>query len=190
MKVLAAVLLALVVALPAAMNLQGPGRSVAITIDDLPRGGDGGSRTQAAVREMTTAAAGPVSRAEDPGDRVRERRTAGLGRGRPAAGARPVARRRRRSRQPHLLASRHQPGPARRLHRRRDPRRNRGPSGARGAQARAALLPPSVPQDGTDARDQARHAGVPRRTRLSDRAGHDRQRRLPVRGGLHAAAVS
>ena len=53
MKVLAAVLLALVVALPAAMNVQGPGRSVAITIDDLPRGGDGGPRTQAAVAEMT-----------------------------------------------------------------------------------------------------------------------------------------
>ena len=34
--------------------LVGPGREVAITIDDLPRGGDGGPRTLAGVREMTT----------------------------------------------------------------------------------------------------------------------------------------
>ena len=53
MKALAVVALALVAVLPAAIDGQGQGRSVAITIDDLPRGGDGGPRTQAAVAEMT-----------------------------------------------------------------------------------------------------------------------------------------
>src|SRR5689334_18002639 len=37
----------------AAIAASGAGREVAITIDDLPRGGDGGPRTLAGVRAMT-----------------------------------------------------------------------------------------------------------------------------------------
>mgnify|MGYP001766482360 CR=1 FL=1 len=47
MRVLAALLLSVAASAVAA------DREVAITIDDIPRGGDGGARTLAAVREMT-----------------------------------------------------------------------------------------------------------------------------------------
>ena len=49
-----------------------PERHVAITIDDLPRGGDGGARTLPAVRAMTSEADGAVPRRTDSRRRVRE----------------------------------------------------------------------------------------------------------------------
>jgi peptidoglycan/xylan/chitin deacetylase (PgdA/CDA1 family) len=46
-------LIVLVTCIAMHITLTGAGREVAITIDDLPRGGDGGPRTLAAIREMT-----------------------------------------------------------------------------------------------------------------------------------------
>ena len=46
-------LMVLVTCIAMHITLAGASREVAITIDDLPRGGDGGPRTLAAIREMT-----------------------------------------------------------------------------------------------------------------------------------------
>ena len=69
--------LALHVAIAAA-----PERLVAITIDDLPRGGDGGARTMPAVREMTAKLMAPFREGRIPVTGfVNEGRAADLGPG-------------------------------------------------------------------------------------------------------------
>jgi peptidoglycan/xylan/chitin deacetylase (PgdA/CDA1 family) len=53
-------LMVLVTCIAVHITLTGASREVAITIDDLPRGGDGGPRTLAAIREMTAQILKPL----------------------------------------------------------------------------------------------------------------------------------
>jgi len=59
-------LIVLVTCIAMHITLAGAGREVAITIDDLPRGGDGGPRSLAGVREMTTALLKPFREQQVP----------------------------------------------------------------------------------------------------------------------------
>ena len=181
--------------IPAALLLcavfsSGAGREVAITIDDLPRGGDGGPRTLAGIRAMTVQLLQPFREQHIPViGFVNEGRNGDFGPQGLREIAQPVARRGGRPGQPLLLALQHQPGPPRAVQRRHPQGRACPASRARGARQDPPVLPSSVPPHRSDAGDQKGHAAVSRPARLPRGAGDLRRQRLRVRSLIHAAAV-